>query len=123
MRNCSPACVFATGVAMAWHWRCTGFFIAVPGACYALYGTLAFVRLSRVVSVAHKGSLNGSNVTIDKRCAKRRKGEKIDPDKAADFIAGAIIDYSRVQGQYWADVGAATRSLAHLLRYMPIRGQ
>ena len=114
MRNCSPACVRDGRRHGAGTGAGAGFFIAVPGACYA-YGTLAFVRLSRVSFLWHaKVPLNGSNVTIDKAlCQEGAKGEKIDPDKAADFIAGAIIDYGRVQGQYWADVGAATRSLAH----------
>ena len=124
MRNCSPACVFATGVAMA---LALALAQASSSPCLApaMHSTAPSPSFDFLVCRfcgTPRFRLMASNVTIDKAlCQEGAKGEKIDPDKAADFIAGAIIDYGRVQGQYWADVGAATRSLAHLLRYMPIR--
>ena len=39
----------------------------------------------------------------------------------SSHIADSILNYARVQGHFWGNASMATRALAHLLRYMPIR--
>ncbi len=66
--------------------------------------------------------LVGGNETMDATlCDDGGNMDPESPESAADYIAGAVLNYGRVQGHFWANATAAQCALSHLLQYMPVR--